>query len=312
MTDYRNLAQELKEKYPTLDIREQEPMSRHTTFHVGGKVSLFLRPTTREELVGICQVLKQHQEYPFVMGRGSNLLFADEDLAGVVIQLAENFSHCTREGETGLYAEAGVTMVRLAQVAQSYGLTGLEFAGGIPGALGGGVAMNAGAYGGELKDVIVSVDYLDEQLEVHTISAEDCAFAYRHSAFSDTGSIILGAHLQLTASTKEDVKQRMDELKAKRIASQPLEYPSAGSTFKRPVGGYAAAMIDEAGLKGYTVGGAQVSEKHAGFVINRGGATCADVLALMEHVQQTVYACTGITLEPEVKIIHCLNGQCEE
>lgn len=307
MIDYTRLAQQLKLQFPNLDIREQEPMNRHTTFRVGGKVSLFFRPTTVEEIVGICRALKAEGVRPFLMGRGSNLLIADEDLDGAVIQLAENFSACRKEGETVLYAQAGTTLVRLAQEAQRFGLTGLEFAGGIPGALGGGVSMNAGAYGGELKDVVVSVDYLDEHLELRTATLEECGFRYRGSAFSDTNKIILGARMQLTASTVEAVKARMDELKAKRVQSQPLEYPSAGSTFKRPVGGYAAALIDEAGLKGYTVGGAQVSEKHAGFVINRGGATCSDVLALMEHIQKTVYNRTGIMLEAEVKMIRTLH-----
>ena len=306
MIDYKRVAEELRAQVPDLDIREQEPMSRHTTFRVGGKVSLFFRPTTVEEITGICAVLKAHGIHPFIMGRGSNLLVGDDDICGAVIQLAENFSACRREGETGLYAQAGVTLVRLAQEAQSCGLTGLEFAGGIPGALGGGVSMNAGAYGGEMKDVVVRVDYLDDMLHLRTASAEECAFRYRGSAFSDTELVILGAHLELQPSDTETVKARMDELKAKRVKSQPLEYPSAGSTFKRPVGGYAAAMIDEAGLKGYTIGGAQVSEKHAGFVINRGGATCTDVLMLMEHIRNTVYDRTGIMLEPEVKIIRSL------
>ena len=307
MIDYTRLGQQLKLQFPNLDVREQEPMNRHTTFRVGGKVSLFFRPTTVEEILGICKALKEEGVRPFLMGRGSNLLVTDENLEGAVIQLAENFSACRREGEYGLYAQAGTTLVRLAQEAQNYGLTGLEFAGGIPGALGGGVSMNAGAYGGELKNVVVSVDYLDENLELCTATAEECAFRYRGSMFSDTNKIILGARLQLTESTVEAVKERMDELKAKRVKSQPLEYPSAGSTFKRPVGGYAAAMIDEAGLKGYTVGGAQVSEKHGGFVINRGGATCSDVLELMEHIQKTVYEKTGTMLEAEVKIIRTLN-----
>lgn len=303
MTDYNRLVEALRLQLPELDIREWEPMARHTTFRVGGRVRVFVRPTTVEEIMTVCTLLKAEGIRPFLMGRGSNLLVADEDLEGVVIQLAENFSDCRREGDCGLYAQAGVTLVRLARLAQEYGLTGMEFAGGIPGALGGGVSMNAGAYGGELKDVVVSVDYLDEDLNLRTASGEECAFRYRGSAFSDTNKIILGARIALQASTVEAVEARMEELKAKRVKSQPLEYPSAGSTFKRPVGGYAAAMIDEAGLKGYAVGGAQVSEKHAGFVINRGGATCADVLALMDHIRKTVYDRTGIELEAEVKII---------
>ena len=306
MTDYTRLAAALREQLPELDIREQEPMNRHTTFRVGGRVSLFIRPTTTGEILEICRALAAEGLRPFLMGRGSNLLVTDRDLDGVVIQLAENFSAVTREGEDTLYAQAGATLVKLAQTAQDLGLTGMEFAGGIPGALGGGVSMNAGAYGGELKDVVVSVDYLDEDLELKTMSGAECAFRYRGSAFSDTNKIILGARIRLTPSDVETVKARMDELKAKRVASQPLEYPSAGSTFKRPQGGYAAAMIDQAGLKGYAVGGAQVSEKHAGFVINRGGATCEDVLALMAHIQAVVQENTGILLEPEVKIIRSL------
>lgn len=303
MIDYNRLVGTLRGQHPQLDIREWEPMARHTTFRVGGKVRVFVRPTTVEEIVSICNLLKAEGIRPFLMGRGSNLLVADEDLEGVVIQLAENFSDCRRVGETALYAQAGVTLVRLARLAQEYGLTGMEFAGGIPGALGGGVSMNAGAYGGELKDVVMSVDYLDEDLNLRTATGAECDFRYRGSAFSDTNKVILGAKLELQQSAVEAVEARMEELKAKRVKSQPLEYPSAGSTFKRPVGGFAAAMIDEAGLKGYTVGGAQVSEKHAGFVINRGGATCADVLALMEHIRKTVYDRTGTELEAEVKII---------
>ena len=303
MTDYHGLVEKLRQQFPALDVREWEPMARHTTFRVGGKVRVFVRPTTVEEIMTVCSLLKAEGLRPFLMGRGSNLLVADEDLEGVVIQLAENFSDCHREGDCGLYAQAGVTLVRLARLAQEYGLTGMEFAGGIPGALGGGVSMNAGAYGGELKDVVVSVDYLDEDLNLRTATGAECDFRYRGSVFSDTGKVILGAKLELQPSTVAKVEARMEELKAKRVKSQPLEYPSAGSTFKRPVGGFAAAMIDEAGLKGYTVGGAQVSEKHAGFVINRGGATCADVLALMDHIRKTVLERTGIELEAEVKII---------
>jgi UDP-N-acetylmuramate dehydrogenase len=303
MIDYNRLVQQLREQFPALDLREWEPMNRHTTFRVGGRVSLFVRPSTIEEIVGVCTLLKQAGERPFVMGRGSNLLVADEDLEGVVIQLAENFSSFRREGDTGLYAQAGATLVRLAQEAQNYGLTGLEFAGGIPGALGGGVSMNAGAYGGELKDVVVSVDYLDEDLNLRTATGAECDFRYRGSAFSDTNKVILGAKLELQQSTVEAVEARMEELKAKRVKSQPLEYPSAGSTFKRPVGGYAAAMIDEAGLKGYAIGGAQVSELHAGFVINTGNATAADILGLIELVQKKIYELNGVMLETEVRIV---------
>ena len=306
MTDFNRVEAAIKAAFPNLDIRRDEPMSRHTTFRVGGRVSLFVRPDSMEQVLGVCRILKAEGIAPFVMGRGSNLLVSDEDLEGVVIQLAQNFSEVTQVSDCELYAQAGATLVKLALVAQELGLTGLEFAGGIPGALGGGVSMNAGAYGGELKDVIVSVDYLDENLELCTMDGADCQFRYRGSAFSDTHRVVLGAKLRLQAADVEAVRARMEELKTKRVASQPLEYPSAGSTFKRPAGGYAAAMIDNAGLKGYTVGGAQVSEKHAGFVVNRGGATFADVTALMAHIQEVVEKETGILLEPEVKIIRSL------
>ena len=295
------LANELNTRFPGLDVREHEPMSRHTTFRIGGRVSVFCRPGSVEEAAALCAFLRDRGVRPFVMGRGSNLLFTDEDLSGVVIQVAENLSNLERTGECTLYAQAGATLVALSQSAQREGLSGLEFAGGIPGAVGGGVTMNAGAYGGEMKDAVTRVDYLDEALQLRSASNRDCAFSYRRSAFSDGGKLILGAELTLTPADPAAVKSRMDALKEKRVNSQPLNYPSAGSTFKRPAGAFAAQMIDEAGLKGRRVGGAQVSEKHAGFVINRGGATCADVLALMEIIQNEVERCTGIRLEPEVK-----------
>lgn len=301
--DYALLAKELKIRFPGLDLRVREPMSRHTTFRVGGRVSVFCRPGSVEETVALCSALNAAGVRPFVMGRGSNLLFSDEDMDGVVLQFAENFGAVERTGERTLFAQSGVTLVGLSQYAQKQGLSGMEFAGGIPGAVGGGVTMNAGAYGGEMKDIVTRVDYLDARMRVTSVSGVDCGFSYRHSAFSDGGKIVLGAELTLNPDDPEIVKARMDEWKEKRVKSQPLEYPSAGSTFKRPVGGYAAQMIDEAGLKGRTVGGAQVSEKHAGFVINRGGATCADVLELMEIIQNEVEHRTGIRLEPEVRII---------
>lgn len=305
---YSKLASELKKALPNLEVREMEPMSRHTTFRIGGRVSLFCRPTSVEETANLCGILRKHGVHPFVMGRGSNLLFSDADLPGVVLQLGDNLSAVERSGEDTITAQSGATLVRLAQFAQKEGLAGMEFAGGIPGALGGGVTMNAGAYGGELKDIVTRVDFLDTDLQVQSLPGEDCDFRYRGSVFSIPGLVILGAELKLIPDTTQAIKERMDTLREKRVGSQPLDFPSAGSTFKRPTGGYAAQMIDEAGLKGYAVGGAQVSEKHAGFVINKGGATCEDVLKLMEHIQNTVRARTGVTLEPEVKIIERIDG----
>lgn len=301
--DYAKLAKELKERFPELELRENEPMSRHTTFRIGGRASVFCRPGTVEETAALCEFLQKRDVRPFVMGRGSNLLFSDEPLKGVILQFAENFSGVDRTGETTLYARSGVTLARLAGYAQQLGLSGMEFAGGIPGAVGGGVTMNAGAYGGEMKDIVARVDYLDQDMQHHAIPGTDCMFRYRESMFSVPGNVILGAELTLVPDTAEAVKIRMEELKEKRLKSQPLDYPSAGSTFKRPEGDFAARLIDEAGLKGFAVGGAQVSEKHAGFVINRGGATCVDVLTLMEQVRDKVEKRTGIRLEPEVRII---------
>lgn len=301
--DYGKLANELRKQLPGLDLREHEPMSRHTTFRIGGPAAVFCRPGSVEETAALCRLLREKGVRPFVMGRGSNLLFPDELLPGVVVQFADNFSAVTQTSPSTLFAQSGATLVTVSQQAQKAGLTGLEFAGGIPGAVGGGVTMNAGAYGGEMKDVVTRVDYLDETLQIKSISNAECGFDYRRSVFESGGSVILGAELALTPDDPAAVKSRMETLKEKRLASQPLEYPSAGSTFKRPAGGFAAQMIDEAGLKGFTVGGAQVSEKHAGFVINRGGATSADVRALMEQVQMEVERRTGIRLEPEVRII---------
>ena len=297
------LAAALREQLPALDLREWEPMDRHTTFRIGGRAELFCRPKGTEELRTVCRILKEKGVRPFVMGRGSNLLFGDGKLKGIVIQLAENQGEIERLSERELYAQSGATLVQLARTARDSGLSGLEFAGGIPGAVGGGIAMNAGAYGGEMKDATAWVDVLDGQLELRRLTPEDCDFSYRHSAFLDGKDIILGAAFRLTPESGEVISQRMEEYKAKRVATQPLNYPSAGSTFKRPAAGIAAKMIDEAGLKGYTVGGAQVSEKHAGFVINRGGATCSDVLKLMDHVQTVVEERTGVRLEPEVRIV---------
>ncbi len=297
------LAAALREQLPALDLREWEPMDRHTTFRIGGRAELFCRPKGTEELQTVCRILKEKGVRPFVMGRGSNLLFGDGTLKGIVIQLAENQGTIERLSPRELYAQSGATLVQLARTARDSGLSGLEFAGGIPGAVGGGIAMNAGAYGGEMKDVTAWVDVLDGQLELRRLNPGDCDFSYRHSAFLDGKDIILGAAFRLTPESGEVISQRMEEYKAKRVAAQPLNYPSAGSTFKRPAAGIAAKMIDEAGLKGYTVGGAQVSEKHAGFVINRGGATCSDVLKLMDHVQAVVEERTGVRLEPEVRIV---------
>lgn len=291
----------IRGELPELKLSENEPLSAHCSFRIGGCCAAFAEPSSEEEITALCRILRESGEMPILMGNGSNLLISDEYFDRIVLHLGSSFSHVERCGETGLYARSGVTLYKLAMGAASFALTGLEFAQGIPGTLGGAVIMNAGAYGGEMAQVVRSVRYLNEKLEL--CETEEPEFAYRHSRFSDTGDIILGAALELQAGEESAIREQMRTLMDKRRASQPLEMPSAGSTFKRPVGGYAAALIDQAGLKGFSVGGAQVSEKHAGFVVNRGGASFEDVLTLMEQIQERVYALSGIALEPEVKII---------
>ncbi len=297
------LVSELRKALPELLILENEPMSKHTSFRIGGPVRALVQPQSAEEVSAVCRLLRDAGVKPLILGNGTNLLVTDEPLNRVAVQFGERMSAIVPEGETGLRAECGVTLARLAGEAQRLGLAGLEFAHGIPGSLGGGVSMDAGAYGGELKDVVVSTRYLDEDLNLCECVGDEHDFAYRHSRFSDTDCVILESTVRLTPDDPEAIMERMMTLREKRRASQPLEMPSAGSTFKRPVGGYAAALIDQAGLKGYAIGGAQVSEKHGGFVINRGGATFDDVLRLIEHIRETVYRNSGITLETEVKII---------
>ena len=240
---------------------------------------------------------------PLLIGNGTNLLITDGDVDRIVVQMGERMADVAHTDATHLRAGAGIPLARLAQAALGYGLAGLEFAHGIPGSLGGAVSMNAGAYGGEMKDVVVSTRYLDHDLSLCEAVGAAHDFGYRHSVFSDTDCVVLGSTLALTPGDPAEIRARMLDLSERRRSRQPLDLPSAGSTFKRPAGGYAAALIDAAGLKGYAVGGAQVSEKHAGFVVNRGGATFDDVLRLMDHIRSEVLRTSGVELEPEVKII---------
>jgi len=301
MRELSRFLREIGIRCPRTAILENEPLAAHCSFRIGGSCDVMILPGSTEEVQTVCRLLAEEGEAPFVMGNGTNLLFPDEPLHRVVIRLGDAFSAAEAVGSNELRAQSGITLARLATLAASKGLAGLEFAHGIPGALGGAIAMNAGAYGGEMKDVLVSAVYLDEDLELR--ETEEPELSYRHSRFSETGDIILGGTVRLRPDDESAIRARMQELIEKRRSSQPLDMPSAGSTFKRPAGGYAAALIDQAGLKGFAIGGAQVSEKHAGFVINRGGATCRDVLALMEHIQKEVYRTAGISLEPEVRII---------
>ena len=299
--DFSPLLRELREVCPAMSILEKEPLSEHCSFHIGGECAALLQPSSEEELILAAGVLRRCGEQPLLIGNGTNLLITDAPLQRIVIQLGVGFSLCERAGDTEIRAQSGISLYKLANFAAAESLEGLAFAQGIPGTLGGAVSMNAGAYGGEMKDVVTSVRWLDGELRVQESSDTD--FSYRHSRFSDTEDVILSASLSLKPGTEEEIRSAMRTLMEKRRASQPLDMPSAGSTFKRPAGGYAAALIDEAGLKGFRVGGAQVSEKHAGFVVNAGGATFEDVLRLMDEVRERVLVSSGITLEPEVKII---------
>lgn len=296
------LIQELNRRTPQLELREHEPMSRHTTFRIGGPARLMALPASRKEAVAAVKAARELGLSPFFLGNGSDLLVSDQGFDGFIIKTTGLDQ--TRVVNRRLQAESGIPMARLAMAAWGLGLTGLEFAHGIPGTLGGGVTMNAGAYGGELVQVLTSVTFLNEEAEVVTLPVEECALTYRHSLFTDHPEwLILGAEFELAQGAPTLIKMKMDELAQKRRSKQPLDLPSAGSTFKRPEGYFAAALIEQCGLKGVGIGGAQVSEKHAGFVVNRGGATADDVRRLMELIQDTVHRETGVTLEPEVKFL---------
>ena len=295
----------VKEALPGMTLLEHEPMSQHSSFRIGGPVRALAAPSDVTSLTKLCSVLKQNHIAPMMLGNGTNILFPDEGLDQVFLVSTEKLTKMFLLPDGALYAEAGVSLSKLASFAQQNGLAGLEFASGIPGTVGGGTIMNAGAYGGELKDVIESVVclYVPEQ-RLYELSNEQCAFAYRTSLFKRMGGcLILSVVFRLEKGEGEAIAAKMRELNERRRDKQPLDLPSAGSAFKRPEGYYAAALIDEVGLKGYTVGGAQVSEKHAGFVVNRGGATSHDVYELLMHVRNTVYREKGVELEPEIIIL---------
>ncbi len=295
----------VKAALPGMTLLEHEPMSEHCSFRIGGPARALAVPQDVMSLAKLCSVLKDNHVAPMMLGNGTNILFPDEGLERLFLVSTEKLQNMFLLPDGALYAEAGVPLAKLASFAQHSGLAGLEFASGIPGTVGGGTIMNAGAYGGELKDVIESVVclYVPEQ-RLYELSNEQCAFAYRTSLFKRMGGcLILSVVFRLEKGDGEAIAARMRELNERRRDKQPLDLPSAGSAFKRPEGYYAAALIDEAGLKGYTVGGAQVSEKHAGFVVNRGGATSHDVYELLMHVRNTVYREKGVELEPEIIIL---------
>ena len=283
-------------------VRINEPMNRHTTFRIGGPADYFLLPSSSEEVKGILEICKEESLQYFILGNGSNLLVSDEGYRGVIIQLYRNYGGLTVEG-TEIRAGAGVLLSQIAATARNESLTGFEFAGGIPGTLGGAVVMNAGAYGGELKDVLKEAVLMDREGNIFTVPVEKLAMGYRTSLVKTAGYLVLEVVISLKKGSQEEIRDTMKDLADRRISKQPLEYPSAGSTFKRPEGYFAGKLIMDAGLRGYQVGGAQVSEKHCGFVINKGNATAADVCRLMADVQAKVQEQFGVTLEPEVKFL---------
>lgn len=297
MNHFDRFSEILKES----QIRFGEPMSRHTTFGIGGPADCFLTPATESEMQAVMRVIQEERLPFFVLGGGANLLVRDKGIRGVVISTSR-LQGLRRDGNH-VIAGSGVSTVRAARFAQEEGLSGMEFASGIPGTVGGAAFMNAGAYGGEMSKVIVSALTCDDMGNFHTYSKEDIAYEYRHSLFMDDPQAILSITYELVPDDKQEIKARMDEFNRRRHEKQPLDARSAGSTFKRPEGHFVGAMIEELGLKGFSMGEAAVSEKHAGFLINKGGASCADMLMLIREVQRQVKARFGVDLEPEVQII---------
>ncbi len=284
------------------NVHTDEPMSRHTTFRIGGNADYFVKPGNADEVAAVIAVCREYSIPYFILGNGSNLLVSDDGYRGMIINIMDNMDSVTVDGRI-ITAQAGALLVRVSVMARDNALTGLEFASGIPGTIGGAVYMNAGAYGGEMKNVVKTVRAIDEYGRIYELDSEKMDFSYRHSIVEERKLIVLEVTLKLEHGSREAIDDRMKELAEARRSKQPLEYPSAGSTFKRPEGYFAGKLIMDAGLRGYSVGGAQVAEKHCGFVINKGGATASDVVELIRDVQHDVDDKFGVTLEPEVKML---------
>lgn len=292
----------LRAAVPRGAVLREEPMRRHTSFRIGGPAEFYVQPSGEAELLSAIRFLRRVGQRYAVIGNGTNLLVNDAGIRGVVIEVGRGLS-AVRIQDTAVMAEAGILLSRLANAVLEHGLSGLEFAAGIPGSLGGAVVMNAGAYGGEMKDVVVCTRYFDGNTgEVREITGDAHQFGYRKSVFG-AGDVVLSAQMELSHGGKAEIEALMKELNQRRKDKQPIELPSAGSTFKRPEGQFAGKLIADAGLAGYRVGGACVSEKHCGFVVNDKNATCADVQRLMEHIQQEVYRQFGVLLQPEVRVL---------
>lgn len=299
MTDFQKKIGVL---FPKISICFEEPLSKHTSFRIGGPAEAMAFPKNREELAELLKKSCLWDRKPVILGAGTNVLAPDEGMKGLIICLKDCLDGMERVDGTSIRVMAGVTMARAAVFAASQGLSGLEFAHGIPGTIGGGVYMNAGAYGGELGSLCREAELMDREGKTHVLTHEQMDFSYRHSFLEETDWIVVSALLSLEPGKEETIRARMKELQAKRLASQPLNYPSAGSAFKRPQGGYAAALIDQAGLKGFRVGDAAISEKHGGFAVNLGKATAEDMKTLLKEVSEKVEAQSGIHLEPEIRV----------
>ena len=302
MTELTDFQRKISALLTDIELRFNEPMAKHTSFRIGGGAEVMAFPKNREELALLLKTSTLLDCKSAILGAGTNVLAPDEGIRGLVICLKDCLDGMEPIGENRIRVMAGVTMSRAAVFAANLGLSGLEFAHGIPGTVGGGVYMNAGAYGGEICQVCESVEVMDMDGNVRRLTGKEMQFSYRHSRLEEERAIVTSADFVLEEKKPEEIKARMKELIGKRTASQPLDLPSAGSAFKRPVGGYAAALIEQAGLKGYQVGGAAISAKHAGFAVNLGGATAEDVKNLLKQVSDKVYEYSGIRLEPEVRI----------
>lgn len=283
-------------------VLKDEPMKKHTTFRVGGNADYFVMPQNETEVKDVVALCKKNSMPYYILGNGSNLLVGDKGYRGVIIQIYKEMNDIQVDGDK-VKAQAGALLSRIGNAALEAELTGFEFAAGIPGTVGGAVVMNAGAYGGEMKDIIVNATVLTQEGDIITLNKEELELGYRTSVITKKGYVVLEAEYQLQKGDREAIRARMDELKCQRVTKQPLEYPSAGSTFKRPEGYFAGKLIQDAGLRGFQVGGAEISEKHCGFVINKDQATAADIIELMRQVSEKVMQEFGVKLEPEVKTL---------
>ena len=292
----------LEERLAPDSVCTDELMSRHTTFRIGGPASVFVTPKSEKYLVTAIEICRSQGAPYFILGNGSNLLVSDQGYDGVVVHIGSDLRDISVEG-TEITAKTGAMLSQVAHAALAHGLTGMEFAAGIPGSLGGACMMNAGAYGGEMSQILVGVRALDDKGQIVELAADQLELGYRHSIMMEKQYVVLGARIHLEKGNPEKIQAQMDDLKEKRIAKQPLEYPSAGSTFKRPEGAFAGKLIMDAGLRGFRIGDAMVSEKHCGFVVNAGKATAEDVCGVISHVQQVVMEKYGKELEPEIRFL---------